>query len=122
MPIIHTDNEQENGAEGATEATNGSPTNVPAQVDPIVDSTNKKTKNKKAKETKELKEEAAATTASTEGDKAAKQPREPRERKQRGPPEDGVASKTKVMVANLPYDLGEEKVSVLFTIDNDALY
>jgi len=105
---------RENGAEGATEATNGSPTNVPAQVDPIVDSTNKKTKNKKAKETKELKEEAAATTASTEGDKAAKQPREPRERKQRGPPEDGVASKTKVMVANLPYDLGEEKLMEIF--------
>jgi len=85
---------RENGAEGATEATNGSPTN--------------------AKETKELKEEAAATTASTEGDKAAKQPREPRERKQRGPPEDGVASKTKVMVANLPYDLGEEKLMEIF--------
>ena len=34
-----------------------------------------------------------------------------RPRKQRGPPEDGVPSKTKVMVANLPYDLREEKVS-----------
>jgi len=38
-------------------------------------------------------------------------PRVQRERKQRGPPEDGVPSKTKVMVANLPYDLREEKVS-----------
>jgi hypothetical protein len=37
-------------------------------------------------------------------------PREPRERKQRGPPEDGVPSKTKVMVANLPYDLKEDRV------------
>lgn len=37
-------------------------------------------------------------------------PRAPRERKQRGPPEDGVPSKTKVMVANLPYDLREDKV------------
>ena len=37
-------------------------------------------------------------------------PRIPRERKQRGPPEDGIPSKTKVMVANLPYDLKEEKV------------
>lgn len=36
----------------------------------------------------------------------------PRERKQRGPPEDGVPSKTKVMVANLPYDLKEDKVCV----------
>lgn len=43
-------------------------------------------------------------------DSKPKEPREPRERKQRGPPEDGVASKTKVMVANLPYDLREEKV------------
>lgn len=34
-----------------------------------------------------------------------------RPRKQRGPPEDGVPSKTKVMVANLPYDLREEKAS-----------
>lgn len=32
-------------------------------------------------------------------------------RKQRGPPEDGVPSKQKIMVANLPYDLREEKVS-----------
>jgi len=37
-------------------------------------------------------------------------PREPRQPKQRGPPEDGIASTTKVMVANLPYDLTEEKV------------
>jgi len=35
-----------------------------------------------------------------------------RPRKQRGPPEDGVPSKTKVMVANLPYDLREEKVTI----------
>lgn len=48
----------------------------------------------------------ATEKATTEDGK----PREPRERKQRGPPEDGVASKTKVMVANLPYDLREDKV------------
>lgn len=39
--------------------------------------------------------------------------RAPRERKQRGPPEDGVPSKTKVMVANLPYDLSEDRVSTI---------
>ena len=39
--------------------------------------------------------------------------RGPRVPKQRGPPEDGIASKTKVMVANLPYDLSEEKASLL---------
>ena len=33
-----------------------------------------------------------------------------RERRERGPPADGIPSKTKVMVANLPYDLTEEKV------------
>lgn len=37
-------------------------------------------------------------------------PRAPRQPKQRGPPEDGIPSKLKVMVANLPYDLSEEKV------------
>lgn len=37
-----------------------------------------------------------------------------RPRKQRGPPEDGIPSKTKVMVANLPYDLSEEKLKELF--------
>jgi hypothetical protein len=47
----------------------------------------------------------------TEGKKDYKGPRIPRPHKQRGPPEDGVPSKTKVMVANLPYDLSEEKVS-----------
>lgn len=34
-------------------------------------------------------------------------------RKQRGPPEDGIPSKNKVMVANLPYDLNEDTVSSL---------
>jgi len=40
--------------------------------------------------------------------------RAPRQPKQRGPPEDGIASTTKVMVANLPYDLSEEKLKELF--------
>lgn len=62
----------------------------------------------------------AATTEPTnaaEGTTAeakASKPRSPRERKQRGPPEDGVPSKTKVMVANLPYDLREEKLLEIF--------
>jgi len=45
---------------------------------------------------------------------AARKPHAPRERKQRGPPEDGVPSKTKVMVANLPYDLKEDKLMEIF--------
>lgn len=43
-------------------------------------------------------------------EKAEKAPRVPRERRERGPPADGIPSKNKVMVANLPYDLSEEKV------------
>lgn len=39
-----------------------------------------------------------------------REPREPRERRERGPPADGIPSKNKVMVANLPYDLSEDKV------------
>lgn len=40
--------------------------------------------------------------------------RQPRERRERGPPADGIPSKTKIMVANLPYDLTEEKLKELF--------
>lgn len=47
----------------------------------------------------------------TNEDKSGKpQARPARERRERGPPADGIPSKTKVMVANLPYDLTEEKV------------
>ncbi|KAJ5908385.1 Nucleotide-binding alpha-beta plait [Penicillium taxi] len=49
----------------------------------------------------------------TEGAKQAK-PRAARPQKQRGPPEDGIPSKTKVMVANLPYDLTEDKLKEIF--------
>ena len=51
-----------------------------------------------------------ATTEETGGKKA----RQPRERRERGPPADGVPSKTKVMVANLPYDLNEDAVCSTF--------
>lgn len=67
--------------EGLTESTNNAETND--------------------KEVKEPKEKT---------DKAEKAPRPPRERRERGPPADGIPSKNKVMVANLPYDLSEEKV------------
>jgi len=48
--------------------------------------------------------------AGTEGAKQQGKARTARPQKQRGPPEDGIPSKTKVMVANLPYDLTEDKV------------
>lgn len=51
----------------------------------------------------------ANAEAGSEAAKEANQ-RGNRAPKQRGPPEDGIPSKTKVMVANLPYDLTEEKV------------
>ncbi|KAJ2902729.1 hypothetical protein MKZ38_000155 [Zalerion maritima] len=54
-------------------------------------------------------------TPSDKGAKGAKQSARPRERRERGPPADGIPSKTKVMVANLPYDLSEEKLKELFT-------
>lgn len=59
-------------------------------------------------------------TASAEKDDKAKtekkprEPRAPREPRERGPPADGIPSKNKVMVANLPYDLSEEKLKELF--------
>lgn len=89
---------QTNGT--AAEETTEAPTNVPGQVNPLVETTNKSLTDEKEPE----------AAVSADAAKIAK-PRSPRERKQRGPPEDGVPSKTKVMVANLPYDLGEEKVS-----------
>ncbi|PWY85830.1 RNA-binding domain-containing protein [Aspergillus sclerotioniger CBS 115572] len=54
------------------------------------------------------------TVASGEAGKQAGKPRAPRPQKQRGPPEDGIPSKTKVMVANLPYDLTEDKLKEIF--------
>jgi RNA recognition motif-containing protein len=55
-------------------------------------------------------ETAPAAAEDSENAKARPQ----RERRERGPPADGVPSKTKVMVANLPYDLTEEKLLELF--------
>lgn len=88
--------QQTEGGEGehaqgeAAAPADGAPTNVPGQVIPLTETTN-------------------ATLTSDKGAEA-KKTHPPRERKQRGPPEDGVPSKTKVMVANLPYDLKEDKV------------
>lgn len=60
--------------------------------------------------------EVAAAPADAEGttENSKTQARPQRERRERGPPADGIPSKTKVMVANLPYDLTEEKLIELF--------
>lgn len=78
-------------ANGEEITTNGGPTNVPGQAAPLTSTTNE------------------ALTSETDAD--GKKIDANRPRKQRGPPEDGVPSKTKIMVANLPYDLREEKVN-----------
>ncbi len=72
---------------------------MPGQVDPLTETTNESLTAQQGED---------GTTA-VDPAKTGK-PRVPRERKQRGPPEDGIPSKIKVMVANLPYDLREEKV------------
>lgn len=51
-----------------------------------------------------------ATAEQDKEGKAGKAQPRPRERRERGPPADGIPSKTKVMVANLPYDLEADKV------------
>ncbi|KAK6335821.1 hypothetical protein TWF730_003198 [Orbilia blumenaviensis] len=59
--------------------------------------------------------EAPKTTEAPAAD-AEKGPRAPR--RKRGPPENGVASTTKVMVANLPYELSEAALKDLFAAYN----
>ncbi|KAK1597291.1 RNA recognition domain-containing protein [Colletotrichum navitas] len=83
------------GARGGRAAAAEVPAGAPAtsEVLPLTDATNK--------------------DAKSDGEKPS-QARAPRERRERGPPADGIASKTKVMVANLPYDLTEEKLKELF--------
>jgi len=87
---------------GGRSATDG-PTNVPGQVIPLTETTNE------ALTAKEGEEGTITIDPAKDG-----KPRTPRAPKQRGPPEDGIPSKNKVMVANLPYDLSEEKLKELF--------
>lgn len=53
------------------------------------------------------------TNTKNNTDENSKKGNQQRQRRERGPPADGIPSKTKVMVANLPYDLTEEKVSFI---------
>ena len=91
--MIQNRNGGRKGEQG--EGTEEAPTDISGQADPLANTTN----------------EAQGADGGADGNNAKSgKPRGPRERKQRGPPEDGIPSKTKVMVANLPYDLKEEKV------------
>ncbi|KXG49816.1 Nucleotide-binding, alpha-beta plait [Penicillium griseofulvum] len=56
----------------------------------------------------------AETTNDKDTASKTSETRAARPQKQRGPPEDGIPSKTKVMVANLPYDLTEDKLKEIF--------
>ncbi|KAK3167592.1 hypothetical protein OEA41_010719 [Lepraria neglecta] len=88
---------QGRGGRGAK--AEGEPTNVPGQVLPLTENT----------------DEATGEGATNGAEGKSRAPRQPR---QRGPPEDGIPSKNKVMVANLPYDLSEEKLKELFAAYN----
>ncbi|KAI9371262.1 hypothetical protein BJX61DRAFT_38891 [Aspergillus egyptiacus] len=81
----------------ATEATEEQPTTASGETKVLGDVTNQN----------------ETVPPTSESGKPAGKPRA-RPQKQRGPPEDGIPSKTKVMVANLPYDLSEEKLKEIF--------
>ena len=81
----------EGGAASTTEAAASDAAAANKEVQPLADITNKK--------------------ISTDEDSKTSAQAQQRQRRERGPPADGIPSKTKVMVANLPYDLTEEKVS-----------
>jgi len=90
-----------NGEADAAAPNGTGPTNVPGQAAGLTTTTNEAL-------TAEAGEDGIDLTKP--GKTNAKQPR-----KQRGPPEDGIPSKNKIMVANLPYDLREEKVCYIIS-------
>jgi RNA recognition motif-containing protein len=95
--------DEKNHEEGAAPAEDVAGVSAPAtQVEALKDVTNEATADREGKHGKAQ-------------PRAAREPREPRERRERGPPADGIPSKTKVMVANLPYDLTEEQLKELFS-------
>lgn len=75
------------------EGADATEADVGTEDQPLADITNKETPDQEAQ---------------------AQKNRAQKERRERGPPADGVPSKTKVMVANLPYELTEEKLKELF--------
>lgn len=104
MTVLYVDGfyqRRQGGENGQPEAAEGTTTDAPRVALPLTETTNEG----------HSATEGAEGTSTGEANKESK-PRAPRERKQRGPPEDGVPSKIKVMVANLPYDLSEEKVTL----------
>lgn len=84
--------EKKEGEASATDAPVGDAPADTAEVQPLKDITNEN---------------------SADNAKSGKNQARPA-RRERGPPADGIPSKNKVMVANLPYELTEEKLKELF--------
>lgn len=106
LQLTATFSKRQNNADG--------PTNAPENSGPLNDITNENSTVEPGREASaDAGNEETADRVNAEGehnkDNHGKS-RGPRVQKQRGPPEDGIPSKTKVMVANLPYDLSEDKV------------
>jgi len=102
---------RENGATSADEEK-ASPTNVPGQVLPLTElssGTPPASTEDAAPHTEGEGSDNTKNTNTRHGNHGGYKPK-----KKRGPPENGVPSSTKVMVANLPYELSEEKLLELF--------
>jgi len=98
----------DHGAETAnTEAVTPVPTTAPATPAPAATTTT---------EVLPLQDITNQTATDNSKDVKATYPRAQHQRRERGPPVDGIPSKNKVMVANLPYDLSEEKLMGLFAV------
>jgi len=80
------------GEAGSGDDGGSAPTNAPGEVLPLAESTN-------------VKADASVPEAHRDGGASSAF-----KSKKRGPPENGIPSSTKIMVANLPYELSEEKV------------
>ncbi|PWW79075.1 hypothetical protein C7212DRAFT_275482 [Tuber magnatum] len=97
---------RENGT--TSEEEKSAPTNVPGQALPLTGAP----PHLDAPDTSENAAASVPTGPAAEGEGNATGGYRPKKR--RGPPENGVPSSTKVMVANLPYELTEEKLKELF--------
>ncbi|KAG0129003.1 hypothetical protein HOY82DRAFT_488800 [Tuber indicum] len=97
---------RENGT--ASEEEKPALTNAPGQVLPLTEAP----LYSDAPDTSENAVASVPTGPAAEGEGNATSGYRPK--KKRGPPENGVPSSTKVMVANLPYELTEEKLKELF--------
>jgi RNA recognition motif-containing protein len=90
VPCLHVSQDGKDDGPATEEAADTAAAADTTEVLPLTDITNK--------------------TNTDEAEKK-KDARPARERRERGPPADGIPSKNKVMVANLPYDLSEATVS-----------